>query len=81
MGRASLETTQMKIAETTIFQRKPPFPWLHGQVYPPPIYRRCSFEIVAEALQVLANLLLLYTALLVFGLQYVLHHPPTDSRV
>lgn len=33
------ETSQITIGETIIFQCKPPFPWLHGQVYPPSIDR------------------------------------------
>lgn len=39
VGRASHETTQITIGKTIIFQCKPPFPWLHGQVYSPPIDR------------------------------------------
>ncbi len=40
-----------------------------------------SLEHVAKSLQVLANLLLLYAALVVFGMQYMLYDPPTDSQV
>lgn len=40
-----------------------------------------SLEHIAKSLQVLANLLLLYAALVVFGMQYMLYDPPTDSQV